>query len=128
VRLSALWYLQRAYYVERTCCLPAKKACEFCVQTASWRFRERSWCDFRFVSRIVCAVVGVSTAHGRVLCRLGFHLFSLSDPQDVVTPYEDLSESARADTVYELLRVGELDVHVEVHRDESTLVLGLPPL
>jgi hypothetical protein len=76
----------------------------------------------------LCAVVGVSTAHGRVLCRLGFHLFSLSNPQDVVTPYEDLSESARADAVYELLRVGELDVHVEVHRDESALVLGLTPL
>ncbi len=42
----------------------------------------------------VPALVGVSTAHGRVLGRLGFHLFGLSNPQDVVAPYEHLSESA----------------------------------
>ena len=74
------------------------------------------------------AVVGVSTAHGRILCRLGLHLFGLSDPQDVIAPYQDLSESAGADAVYEFFGVGELDVHVEVDRDESSLVLGLTPL
>lgn len=74
------------------------------------------------------ALVGISTAHGRILCRLGFHLFGLSDPQDVIAPYQDLSESAGADAVYEFFGVGELNVHVEVHRDESALVLGLTPL
>lgn len=74
------------------------------------------------------ALVGISTAHGRIFCRLGFHLFGLSDPQNIVTPYQDLAESAGADAVYEFFGVGELDVHVEVDRDESSLVLGLTPL
>jgi hypothetical protein len=38
--------------------------------------------------------VCLSTAHSRILCGLGLHFFRLSDPQDVVAPYQDLTESA----------------------------------
>jgi hypothetical protein len=69
-----------------------------------------------------------STAHGRVLGRFRLHLFGLANPQDVIAPYEDLSERARADAAHEFFGVGELDVHVEVDRDESALVLRLTPL
>jgi hypothetical protein len=55
-----------------------------------------------------------STAHGRVFGRFRLHLFGLADPQDVVAPYEDLSERPRADAAHELFGVGQLDVHVEV--------------
>jgi hypothetical protein len=43
-------------------------------------------------------------------------------------PDEDLAEGTRADAVDELFRVCELDVHVQVNRDKTALVLGLAPL
>jgi hypothetical protein len=69
-----------------------------------------------------------STAHFRVFFGLGLHLFRLSDPQNVVAPYQNLAQCARADAANKLLRVRELDVHVEVHRDESAFVFSLAPL
>ncbi len=44
------------------------------------------------------------------------------------TPDQDLAQVARELLVDELLRVGELDVHVAVDADEPALVLGLAPL
>jgi hypothetical protein len=35
-----------------------------------------------------------SSAHVRVLARLGFHFVGLPDPENVVTPYEYLSQRA----------------------------------
>lgn len=50
------------------------------------------------------------------------------DPQHVVAPDQDLAQVAGELLVDELLRVGELDVHVAVGRHQPALVLGLAPL
>lgn len=42
-------------------------------------------------------------------------------------PNQNLSQTARTGTIDELLGIGELDVHIRVDADETTLVLGLTP-
>lgn len=42
-------------------------------------------------------------------------------------PYQDLSQCAGAHAVDELLGVGELNVHVQIHRNQAALVLGVAP-
>lgn len=42
-------------------------------------------------------------------------------------PYQDLPQAGRALAIDKLLGAGELDVHVRIHADESTLVFCLPP-
>lgn len=69
-----------------------------------------------------------STTHGGILCGFWFNIGRLSNPQDVVAAYQDLAQCTGADAIDKLFGITELDVHVQIDRDEPAFVLGLAPL
>lgn len=59
-------------------------------------------------------LVAASAAHIGIFGRFGFDFARLSDPQDVVAPYQHLSKRAGACAVHKLLGSAELNIHVEI--------------